>query len=93
MNIDHLRGLDAVDPLAALKDAFALPDGLIYLAGNSLGALPKATPARIAAAVEEEWGSSLVQAWTRDEPHSSSTAAAIRAGVALGRAPSELPAR
>ncbi len=64
MNIDHLRGLDAVDPLAAFKDAFALPAGLIYLAGNSLGALPKATPARIAAAVEEEWGSSLVQAWT-----------------------------
>ena len=64
MDIEHLRRLDAADPLAKFRDAFALPEGVVYLAGNSLGALPKATPARVAAAVQEEWGASLVQGWT-----------------------------
>ena len=63
MDIEHLRSLDAADPLARFRDAFTLPEGVTYLAGNSLGALPKAAPARIAAAVRHEWGSSLVQAW------------------------------
>jgi kynureninase len=54
---------DLQDPLASMRDLFQIPDGLIYLDGNSLGVLPKATPARVAAAVTAEWGQDLIQSW------------------------------
>lgn len=55
--------LDAEDPLAALRDHFVLPAGKIYLDGNSLGALPKATAARVAQVVQHEWGEHLIESW------------------------------
>lgn len=56
---------DACDPLAAMRAAFRLPDGVIYLDGNSLGALPAVTPARLAAAIEHEWGQDLIRSWNK----------------------------
>ncbi|QTN24752.1 kynureninase [Rhizobacter sp. AJA081-3] len=55
--------LDARDPLAALRTQFSLPEGVIYLDGNSLGVLPAATPERVAAAVRDEWGTGLIRSW------------------------------
>src|SRR4051812_27104598 len=55
--------LDRSDPLAAFRARFALPDGVIYLDGNSLGALPRATPARIAEIIAREWGEGLIRSW------------------------------
>jgi kynureninase len=56
--------LDATDPLARFRDRFVRADeSLIYLDGNSLGPLPKATAARIAEVVGTEWGAGLVRAW------------------------------
>jgi kynureninase len=54
---------DAADPLAGLRELFSLPEGVIYLDGNSLGALPKATPERVAVAVCDEWGDGLIRSW------------------------------
>jgi kynureninase len=58
---------DEADRLAPLRDLFALEradrEGLIYLDGNSLGALPKATAARVKQVIEEEWGLGLVRSW------------------------------
>jgi kynureninase len=55
--------LDAADPLALFRERFALPAGTIYLDGNSLGALPVATPAQIAEVVAREWGEGLIGSW------------------------------
>ncbi len=54
---------DALDTLASMREQFVLPDGLVYLDGNSLGALPVRTPGRLAAVVEREWGEELVRSW------------------------------
>ncbi|MEH3101362.1 kynureninase [Sphingomonas adhaesiva] len=60
---DAAAALDAADPLRRLRDAFALREGLMYLDGNSLGALPRATAARIADTVTREWGEGLITSW------------------------------
>ena len=54
---------DAQDPLRDLRQLFTLPEGVIYLDGNSLGALPAATAGRVATAVTEEWGQGLIRSW------------------------------
>jgi kynureninase len=62
----YAEGLDAADPLAGFRDRFVLDDpALIYLDGNSLGPLPRATQARIAEVVNNEWGAGLVRSWGR----------------------------
>lgn len=58
-----LAALDRADKLASFRDRFTLPEGVIYLDGNSLGPLPRATPGRVAAAVEAEWGQGLIRSW------------------------------
>jgi kynureninase len=55
--------LDAADPLARFRAAFALPDGVIYLDGNSLGPPPLAAHERLARAARAEWGEGLVRSW------------------------------
>jgi kynureninase len=55
--------LDAVDPLSSKRALFAIPDGVTYLDGNSLGALPKAAVAAIDDAVRKEWGDGLIRSW------------------------------
>jgi len=57
------QALDARDPLGAFRDRFDLPDGIIYLDGNSLGAMPKSVPARMKHAVEQEWARGLIRSW------------------------------
>jgi kynureninase len=55
--------LDAQDPLAGLRDRFELPEGVIYLDGNSLGARPRAALARVHEVVAQEWGQDLIKSW------------------------------
>lgn len=57
------RALDAGDALRPLRDQFVLPEGVIYLDGNSLGVLPKSTAARIADVITREWGQDLIRSW------------------------------
>ncbi|WP_201776778.1 kynureninase [Streptacidiphilus anmyonensis] len=55
--------LDAADPLRGFRDRFTLPKDVLYLDGNSLGALPSHTPERLRRMVEEEWGRGLIRSW------------------------------
>ena len=61
--LSECQVLDQQDPLRSLRDLFQLPEGVIYLDGNSLGVLPKATPSRVAQAVAQEWGNDLIKSW------------------------------
>jgi kynureninase len=63
ISLSDCEAKDQQDPLHSLRDLFHLPEGVIYLDGNSLGALPKATPLRVAQAVTQEWGHNLIQSW------------------------------
>ena len=60
---DDCVALDRADVLAPLRDEFMLPEGVVYLDGNSLGALPKRTPARLAEVASHEWGEGLIRSW------------------------------
>ena len=54
---------DAADPLAAQRSQFALPDGVIYLDGNSLGARPTVALERAQQVITAEWGDGLIRSW------------------------------
>ena len=63
LTLAYLETLDAADPLAPMRAKFSLPKGVIYLDGNSLGAMPTATAARVAEVVSQEWGTGLIRSW------------------------------
>ena len=65
MTLDEAKARDAADPLAHCRARFALPEGVIYLDGNSLGALPRATGAALSDMVERQWGDDLITSWNR----------------------------
>jgi kynureninase len=55
--------LDGRSPLRARRDLFALPEGVVYLDGNSLGALPRSVATRLQRVVADEWGDGLISSW------------------------------
>ena len=61
--LQDCRARDAQDPLRGLREQFVLPEGVIYLDGNSLGPLPKAAAARVNEAMTQAWGQGLIRAW------------------------------
>ncbi|MEX2453915.1 MAG: kynureninase [Rhodospirillaceae bacterium] len=60
---DALAELDREDVLGRFRDEFDLPDGIVYLDGNSLGPLPRRTLARMIDVTREEWGQALIRGW------------------------------
>jgi kynureninase len=58
------EALDAADELAFLRDEFVLPEGVVYLDGNSLGALPRRAAERVRDVTEREWGRDLIRSWS-----------------------------
>ncbi len=65
VNLDRVRELDRQDPLAIFKERFALPEGVLYLDGNSLGAQPLAARDAVAETLDQ-WRDELIKGWIRD---------------------------
>lgn len=87
--LQDCRALDAQDPLRHLRGLFTIPEGVIYLDGNSLGVLPRATPARVAKAVTEEWGQGLIRSWNTAGWFDLPQRVGGRIGALIGAGPGE----
>jgi len=90
MTLDKAHQLDSADPLAFTRERFRLPDGVIYLDGNSLGAMPRATPAALAHTVEDQWAGDLIASWNKHGWIDWPTRIAARLAPIVGARPSEL---
>jgi kynureninase len=90
VTLDEARELDASDPLAFARKRFRLPNGVIYLDGNSLGALPAAAPSALADTAERQWGDDLIASWNNHEWIDWPTKIAARLAPIVGAKPTEL---
>ena len=90
MTLDEATKLDAADPLASARKRFVLPDGVIYLDGNSLGALPAAAAEALANAAERQWGEDLIASWNKHGWIDWPTRIAAKLAPIVGAKPSEL---
>ncbi|MBR7619485.1 kynureninase [Phenylobacterium sp. 20VBR1] len=90
MTREEALALDRADPLASRRDLFELEEGLIYLDGNSLGALPKAVKGRLAEAVEAEWGRGLIRSWNDANWIDLPSRVGARIAALIGAAPDEV---
>ena len=90
MTCDEASLLDAADKLAFARHRFRIPADVIYLDGNSLGALPAEAPARLAECAERQWGDDLIASWNKHEWIDWPARIAARLSPILGAQPSEL---
>jgi len=82
--------LDAADPLAFARERFRLPECVIYFDGNSLGAMPAATPAALAGTAERQWSDDLIASWNKHGWIDWPTRIAAKLAPIVGADPSEL---
>jgi kynureninase len=87
---DDCLALDASDPLRACRARFALAEGVIYLDGNSLGALPHGVAAHVAKVVEAEWGQGLIRSWNAAGWYAAPARIGAKLAPLLGAKPHEV---
>jgi kynureninase len=83
---------DRDDPLAARRGLFTLPEGVIYLDGNSLGALVRSVGPRLAQAVQEEWGRGLIRSWNDAGWYPAPQRIGAKIAALIGARPNEVVA-
>ena len=84
------QAADDADPLAYLRARFALPEGVVYLDGNSLGALPVDVGPTVADSLEREWGTDLIGSWNDNGWWTLPTRIGDRIGALVGAAPGQV---
>ncbi|MHA1537057.1 MAG: kynureninase [Alphaproteobacteria bacterium] len=89
---EDLAKRDASDPLAQFRERFALPEGVVYLDGNSLGALPRAAGERLREVVERQWGESLIRGWNEHDWIGLPQRAGDKIARLIGASPGEVVA-
>src|SRR5260370_29695507 len=80
---------DASDPIGALRDRFVIPDGVIYLDGNSLGPMPRAAASSFGRTIEQEWGQDLIKSWNSAGWFDMPLRLGDRVGALIGAAPGQ----
>jgi kynureninase len=87
---ERARALDAASPLADVRERFDLPDGVVYLDGNSLGALPSCVPEVVDRVVREQWGRDLISSWNTHDWWGAQTRVGDAVGRLVGAAPGQV---
>jgi kynureninase len=87
---EYCVALDEADPLSHCRARFELPDGIIYLDGNSLGALPRSVQPRMARAIEQEWGVGLIRSWNDAQWYPAPQRVGARIAQLVGAAANEV---
>ncbi len=87
---DRARALDRRAPLAGLRSRFALPPGLVYLDGNSLGALPTGVAEAMEDVVRRQWGTDLIASWNSNGWWDAPERVGDRIGALIGAAPGQV---
>ena len=90
MTRDDCLALDRADPLAHARERFVLPEGVNYLDGNSLGAVPKGVAERVAKAIKQEWGVGLIRSWNEAGWYASPGRIGAKLAPLLGAAPHQV---
>ena len=87
---DDAVRLDKIDPLRRFRDAFDLPEGVIYLDGNSLGPPPRSALAALQKTAEEDWGQGLIRSWNDAGWFDLPSTCGAKIANLIGAAPSEV---
>jgi kynureninase len=91
-SLAEAQARDGADPLSGWRDRFVIPDGVIYLDGNSLGALPRATAGLMRDATERQWGSGLIRSWNDADWIGAPRRIGDKIAQLIGAAPGEVVA-
>jgi kynureninase len=78
---DYASALDVADPIGGLRDRYLLPDGVVYLDGNSLGPLSVDVPSSVREVIDQQWGRDLITSWNSHDWWS----APLRVGAQVAR--------
>jgi len=90
ISLQDCQAMDSADPLARCRDAFALPERVVYLDGNSLGALPKEAERRVRDVMTRQWGQDLIKSWNLHDWIGTPARVGAKIARLIGAKPSEV---